>query len=357
MAPVTSTPPPTWLTPALAIVRQFEGCKLSAYPDPATGGAPWTIGWGTTVYYDGQAVKRGDKISQGLADDLLAWRLERDGRILAMRIPGWADLNANQQAALVSFTYNVGPAWFGGSGFDTISRRLRDRDLARVPEALLLYVNPGTAVEAGLRRRREAEGKLWSTPLPGATPTAAPVATATGAPIWPPGTVGPQKRPTLMPGDHHLIVNDIAETMTAWTHDGRRLWQIPCLARGQGREAEWDRPGTDTPPGLYRVGKVYRDYEDDPTAKFTPDRRAYGWFSFDLEGLEGQEGPTSKPYRDGIMIHGGGSACGWPGAWSPRQALHPTLGCIRLHNQDLRDRILPLLDLGTIWVSVYQEAR
>jgi len=168
--------------------------------------------------------------------------------------------------------------------------------------------------------------------------------------------VGPKKRPTLSPGDHHLIANDVNETMTAWTHDGKRLWQIPCLCRGQGGEAEWNRPSTDTPPGLYLVGKVYRDYEQDPTATFSPDRRAYGWYSFDLEGQEGQEGPNSRPYRDGIMIHGGGSACGWPGAWAPRQQLFPTLGCIRVHNTDLRDRILPLLDLGRIWVSVLQEA-
>jgi hypothetical protein len=177
-----------------------------------------------------------------------------------------------------------------------------------------------------------------------------------GPPIWPPGMVGPKIRPNLKPGDHHLIANDVNETLTAWTHDGRRLWRIPCLCRGQGKEAEWNRTGTDTPPGLYRIGKVYRDYEQDPTATFTPDRRAYGWYSFDMEGLEGQEGPTSRPYRDGIMLHGGGSACGWPGAWNPRQELHPTLGCIRLHNQDLRDRILPLLDMGTGWISVLQEA-
>ena len=355
------SPPPAWLPAALAIVKRFEGCRLTAYPDPGTGGAPWTIGWGTTVYYDGQPVRKGETISQGLADDLLQWRLERDGRILAMRLPGWAQLNANQQAALVSFTYNVGTAWFDGHGFDTISRRIREGDLARVPEALLLYVNPGSAVEAGLRRRRQEEGALW------ATPASAPVTTANTAPTpvqssitdslpWPPGTVGPRKRPALMPGDHHLIANDISEVLTAWTHDGRRLWQIPCLCRGQGREAEWDRTGTDTPPGLYLIGKVYRDYESDPTAKFSPDRRAYGWYSFDLEGQEGQEGPKSRPYRDGIMIHGGGSACGWPGAWAPRQALHPTLGCIRAHNTDLRDRILPLLDLGRVWVSVFQEA-
>lgn len=167
---------------------------------------------------------------------------------------------------------------------------------------------------------------------------------------------GPKKRPDLRPGDHHLIANDAAETLTAYSHDGRRLWQIPCLCRGQGRDAEWNTTGSDTPPGLYLVGQVYRDYEQDPSATFSADRRAYGWYSFDLLGQEGQEGPSSRYGRDGIMIHGGGSACGWPGAWAPRQELHPTLGCIRLHNADLRDRILPLLGVGRIWVSVYQEA-
>ena len=73
-------------------------------------------------------------------------------------------------------------------------------------------------------------------------------------------------------------------------------------------------------------------------------------------GLEGQEGPGSRDGRDGIMLHGGGSACGWPGAWLPLQPLHPTLGCIRMHNRDLRDLVLPLVGLGEVYVSVWQEA-
>jgi hypothetical protein len=191
------------------------------------------------------------------------------------------------------------------------------------------------------------------------TPSA-PVKTSTaGPPIWPPGLVGPKIRPTLKAGDHHLIANDGNETLRAFTHDGRPLWTIPCLCRGQGGEAEWHRTATDTPPGLYRINKggIYRDHEDHPSSKYhSANRCAYGWYSFDLEGLEGQEGPNSKPYRDGIMIHGGGSACGWPGAWAPRQTLYPTHGCIRLHNQDLQARILPLLPLGNVYVSVLQEA-
>jgi len=55
------------------------------------------------------------------------------------------------------------------------------------------------------------------------------------------------------------------------------------------------------------------------------------------------------------MIHGGGSACGWPGAWEPKQKLFTTHGCVRCHNIHLKTHILPLIKLGTVYVSVYQE--
>ncbi|MGA1730527.1 MAG: L,D-transpeptidase family protein [Steroidobacteraceae bacterium] len=206
----------------------------------------------------------------------------------------------------------------------------------------------------GLKKREAYYAKaVKAIPLAAARQPAA-ASGGSAAPQWPTGLVGPRKRPDLKPGDHHLVADARAESLTAWTHDGKRLWSIPCLCQGRG--ADWKKTGGDTPPGLYLVGKVYRDYEQDPSATFSADRRSYGWYSFDLEGQEGQEGPGSRHGRDGIMIHGGGTACGWPGAWAPRQALYPTLGCIRLHNVDLRDRILPLLGLGRIWVSVLQEA-
>jgi hypothetical protein len=186
---------------------------------------------------------------------------------------------------------------------------------------------------------------------------------ATGSPAAPAaepqrvGLVGPRKRPELKAGDHHLVMDDRSEAITAFDHKGRQIWRVAALARGQSTETDWRSRGSDTPPGLYQVGATYRDYEDDPTTTFSADRRAYGWFSFDLIGLEGQEGPGSRDGRDGIMVHGGGSACGWPGAWLPLQPLHPTLGCIRMHNRDLRDLLLPLTGLGTVYVSVWQESR
>ena len=78
-------------------IISLEGCKLSAYPDPETWAEPWTIGWGSTAYGDGAPVNQGDRISQELADALLAGRLEQDCRLLAQQIPLWQQLSANQQ--------------------------------------------------------------------------------------------------------------------------------------------------------------------------------------------------------------------------------------------------------------------
>lgn len=165
---------------------------------------------------------------------------------------------------------------------------------------------------------------------------------------------GPQKSAPVKPGDSYLLVNDRDEDMEAYDHTGQFLWKIPCLARGQGADTDWIHTNTDTPPGLYKLGQLYADYEQNPNPPCSDTAMAYGWYSFDLEELEGQE---VKAGRAGIMLHGGGSACGWPGAWAPQQPLHPTLGCIRLYNADLRDKVLPLYRQGTVFVGVFQEKK
>lgn len=167
--------------------------------------------------------------------------------------------------------------------------------------------------------------------------------------------IGPKKKPQdfgFKSGDSHLIVNDISETVKAFDFSGKLLWELPALARGQGSDFEFKFTNTDTPPGLYKIGQIYRDYEQNSNPPYSRDVMAFGWYSFDLVELEGQE---SKYGRGGVMIHGGGSACGWPGAWAPMQPLYSTHGCVRMHNQHLRDKLLPLTKTGTVYVSVYQE--
>jgi GH24 family phage-related lysozyme (muramidase) len=151
----------TDLAAAIALIKEFEGCHLSAYPDPLSGGDPWTIGYGTTRYSSGTPVQRGDKINVIEADMLLRLEVDRIAEKLRTTVPHWKAMDDNQRSALVSFAYNLGAGFYGSTGFETISRCLRERDWADVPAALELYRNPGTNVEAGLLRRRRAEGKLW----------------------------------------------------------------------------------------------------------------------------------------------------------------------------------------------------
>jgi GH24 family phage-related lysozyme (muramidase) len=72
-------------------------------------------------------------------------------------------MNENQQGAILSFAYNLGADFYGSSDFNTITRVLKHKEWSKVPDALYLYRNPGTRVEAGLARRRKAEGTLWNT--------------------------------------------------------------------------------------------------------------------------------------------------------------------------------------------------
>lgn len=147
---------------AIKLIKDFEGVHLSAYPDPLHGWDVATIGYGTTHYSDGRQVKRGDQITVMEAGQLLETDVDRIAEKLRTTIPFWNEMSINKQCALISFAYNLGPLFFGANGFETISKRLREKDWGQVPAAMELYRNPNTPVEAGLLRRRRAEGALWA---------------------------------------------------------------------------------------------------------------------------------------------------------------------------------------------------
>jgi lysozyme len=148
--------------PGIDLIKQFEGCYLSAYPDPKTGNLPITIGWGCTMREDGKAWKLGDRITQARADTLLFFQLTTKYLpVLKNTVPHWNEMNSNQQGALLSFAYNLGANFMNAENFDTIRSCLNNKDWDSVPQALLKYYNPGSSVAVGLKRRRIAEGELW----------------------------------------------------------------------------------------------------------------------------------------------------------------------------------------------------
>lgn len=151
---------PSWIEQALPLIKEFEGCRLQAYPDPGTGGDPWTIGYGTTRYGNGLPVRRGDVISQMQAIELLSDEVRRFGAVLANQLKRWQALAPNQQAALVSWAYNVG---LGASGDSSLVRRLNAGEdpntVAR--QEFPKWCRGGSGVMAGLVRRRAAEVALF----------------------------------------------------------------------------------------------------------------------------------------------------------------------------------------------------
>ena len=94
----------------IALIKRFEGCakkrrdgRVEAYPDPATGGDPWTIGWGAT----GPGIGPGTVWTQDACDARLEADLERYARQVANAL-GNAKTSQRQFDALVSFHYNTG---------------------------------------------------------------------------------------------------------------------------------------------------------------------------------------------------------------------------------------------------------
>jgi GH24 family phage-related lysozyme (muramidase) len=153
----------TYLDKAADIIAEFEGYRGQPYKCPA---GVWTIGYGTTYYPNGSVVTSRDAaISKQRARELLDYHIDNAiVPLLSRNIPTWGIMNGNQKAAIVSFAYNLGSHFYGSPDFTSITKALSKKEnWGQVPAALMLYVNPGTTFEAGLRRRRQAEGKLWTT--------------------------------------------------------------------------------------------------------------------------------------------------------------------------------------------------
>lgn len=146
----------------MELIKRFEGLELKAYPDPLSGNLPITIGYGSTRKRDGRTRWRlGDRITAAEAEELLIFQCRKDFLPSLQKIPVWSGLNDNQRGAILSFAYNLGARFYGRRNFKTITRVLKTRAWSEIRKALSLYVNPGSNVEAGLRRRRNAEADLF----------------------------------------------------------------------------------------------------------------------------------------------------------------------------------------------------
>ena len=148
----------------LALIKRFEGCArrrpdgaYQAYPDPGTGGEPWTIGWGATGtdHVHGGRIGPDTTWTQAQCDERLARDLVRYAGDVA-RALGTAPTTQGQFDALVSFHYNT-----GAIARATLTKKHVAGDFTGAAAEFARWNKAGGKVLRGLVRRREAEAELY----------------------------------------------------------------------------------------------------------------------------------------------------------------------------------------------------
>lgn len=147
-------------------IKEFETCAkrqsdgtVKAYPDPGTGGAPWTIGWGST----GADIKRGTVWTQAQCDARFAHDVAGFAQSVT-RALGGAATTQHQFDALVSFAYNV-----RGWEASTLLKLHKKGDFVGAQLQFSRWVfgrdeNNRPTRLGGLVRRRDAEAALYGRP-------------------------------------------------------------------------------------------------------------------------------------------------------------------------------------------------
>lgn len=138
----------------LHLIEGFEGWDSCPYWD--SYGGVWTRGYGETegISSGSPCISRADgelKLRR-LVEARYEWALR------ALHVP----LNQNQWDALDSFVWNLGAGIFEGT---SVGADLRARNYRAAAAVMLFYDHAGGVVLAGLRTRREAEVRLFLTPV------------------------------------------------------------------------------------------------------------------------------------------------------------------------------------------------
>jgi len=137
----------------LATIKHFEGCKLEAYPDPGSGGDPWTIGYGAT----GEGIHHGVRWTQQQCDDRLGADVATFARGVA-RLIGNSATTQGEFDALTCFAYNVGLLALQRS---TLLRKHLSGDKSGAAAEFGKWNKAAGRVMRGLTMRRAAEAALY----------------------------------------------------------------------------------------------------------------------------------------------------------------------------------------------------
>ena len=129
------------------LVTPWEGYELTAYPDPATGGDPWTVCEGDT-----EGVKPGLIETPAGCQARFVRRMLKFRAKLVACIPGFERKPLSWRAMMDSLAWNIWPAAACSS---TAARLGREGDYQGSCRAATAYNRAGGKVFIGLVRRRE----------------------------------------------------------------------------------------------------------------------------------------------------------------------------------------------------------
>jgi len=133
----------------IALIKGFEGCRLTAYQCSAS---VWTIGYGST----GAHVHPGKRILQSDADALLIKDLTRfeDGVNNVVKVP----ISQAMFDALISLAFNIG---LGALGKSTLLRKLNACNYTGAATEFLKWDKAAGKPLLGLTRRRHVEKQVF----------------------------------------------------------------------------------------------------------------------------------------------------------------------------------------------------
>lgn len=142
----------------IQLIKRFEGCArerpdgcFEAYPDPGTGGAPWTIGWGAI----GTDISPDTVWTKAQCDARLEQDIARHAKDVASAI-GNCPTTQGQFDALVSFHFNTGAIRRA-----SLTKLHRAGEYEAAAEEFARWRYAGGKVLKGLERRRRQEAKLY----------------------------------------------------------------------------------------------------------------------------------------------------------------------------------------------------
>lgn len=133
------------------LIKQFEGYSSKAYPDPATGGAPWTIGYGTTKGVKSGMIITAEQAEKMLRDDVAKFESGVSSLITSPTTQGQFD-------AMVSLAYNIGLGNFGKS---TLLKKHNARCYTCAADQFRVWNRANGKVMNGLTKRRAAEREVY----------------------------------------------------------------------------------------------------------------------------------------------------------------------------------------------------